>query len=358
MISLSKWLRHYTPGTPFQLVSGTYSLLSPAVPAAQPALPTIDAINVDQGSPVSSMPAYLDFSATPVDLTCTQEGAVGAAVGPSLMRSPEDALPPQRLCFGASSGHPPDYDVSELLAQHDRALVRLREEHQSEIAAQAAHHKAAVQAQSNSHDMALRDLRHKVTIFENDLQSLRAENAQLQKRAPRPQMPDMGLIMSLLRDVLRRTDISASRVHTVLTALIPRDRFALLAHDHELFLPSVPLVVSIATMLGIAPSDRKDLQRAFRAERVVRFDALAPSDSTPALPAAVDAAPQPALAPVASAPSAAATPASSDPPSPASTDPLPKFLQWLNAIPAGQESESARAFHLYMNLTCYRQPGT
>ena len=108
-------------------------------------------------------------------------------------------------------------------------------------------------------------------------------------------MPDISLVMGLLGDVSRRQDMSVSRVHSTLSFSVPRDRFALLPVDHDLFLPSVLLVVTIATMLGIAPSDWKELQRSFRVERVVRFhdlpssaaavsDSIVPSASAHVLP--------------------------------------------------------------------------
>ena len=66
-------------------------------------------------------------------------------------------------------------------------------------------------------------------------------------------MLDMCRVMGLLGDVFNRQNMSVSRVHSALSSLIPCDRFALLLADHELFLLSVPLVVTIATMIGIAP---------------------------------------------------------------------------------------------------------
>ena len=78
-------------------------------------------------------------------------------------------------------------------------------------------------------------------------------------------MPDMYLVMGLLGDVFRHQDVSASFFHSALSSLTQRGHFALLRADHELFLPSMPPVVTIATMLGIAPPNRKELQRSFRA---------------------------------------------------------------------------------------------
>ena len=88
---------------------------------------------------------------------------------------------------------------------------------------------------------------------------MRAENQRLQRQALAPVMPDMSLVMGLLGDVLRRQDVSSSRVHSTLSSLIPRDRLALLLAHHELVLLYVHLVVTIATMLGIAGPDRKEL---------------------------------------------------------------------------------------------------
>ena len=139
-------------------------------------------------------------------------------------------------------------------------------------------------------------------------------------------MPNMSLVMGLLGDVFRRQDVSTSRVHSTLSSLIPRDRFALLPTDHELFLPSVPLVASIATMLGIAPPDWKELQRSFRAERVVRFHDLPPSAaavSSPAVPSASEPVLPPSHVLLAAAP-AAATPEAN--PKGGCAESLPKFF--------------------------------
>ena len=163
-------------------------------------------------------------------------------------------------------------------------------------------------------------------------------------------MPDMSLVMGLLGDVSHRQDVSASRLHSTLSSLIPRDRFALLPADHELFLPSVPVVVTIATMPGIAPSNWKELQRSFRAKRCVRFhngpssasavpDSTVPSASTPVL-----SPPPPACVACGYAPEAN--------PKGGCAESLPKFVQWLNAVPAAREADSAKSFHLFIYFSC------
>ena len=165
-------------------------------------------------------------------------------------------------------------------------------------------------------------------------------------------MPDMSLVMGLLGDVFRRQDVSASRVHSTLSSLIPRDRFALLPADHELFLPSIPVVVTIATMPGIAPPDWKELQCSFRAERVVRFHDLPPSAaavSSPTVPSASEPVLPTSHALPAAAP-AATTPEAN--PKGSCVESLPKFLQRLNLVPTAREPDSAKIFHLFVNLTC------
>ena len=188
--------------------------------------------------------------------------------------------------------------------------------------------------------------------FDVQLQDLRAENQRLQRQNPAPIMPDMSLVIGLLDDIFRRQDVSASRFHSSLSSLIPRDCFALLPADHELFLPSMPLVVTIATMLGIAPPHWNELQRSFRAERVVRFHDLRPSKAAVSYFAVPSASPpiQPRPHVLPTATPAAATPEAN--PKGGGAESLPKFLQWLNAVPAAREPDSAKSFHLFMNLTC------
>ena len=51
----------------------------------------------------------------------------------------------------------------------------------------------------------------------------------------------------------------------------------------------------------------------------------------------------------------AATPSVATPefnPKGGSAESLPKFLQWLNAVPTARDPDSAKSFHLFMNLTC------
>ena len=209
-----------------------------------------------------------------------------------------------------------------------------------------------LQMRDNTHNSALGDLRAQVNGFDAQLQDLRAEDQRLPRQAPAPIMPDMSLVMGLLGDVFCRQDVSASRVHFALSSLIPRDHFALPPTDHELFLPSVPLVVTITTMLGIAPPDWKELQRSFRAERVVRFHEL-PSPAVVVSDFAVPPTSAPVLPPPQALP-AAASPAAAPEANPkgGNTESLPKFLQWLNAVPAAREPDLAKSFHLLMNLTC------
>ena len=153
----------------------------------------------------------------------------------------------------------------------------------------------------------------------------------------------------------RFQDVSASRVHSTLLSLIPRDRFALLPAHHELYLPSVPLVVTIATMLGIAPPNWKELQRSLRAERVVHFYDLPPCAAIVCY-AIVLSASAPVLLPPHVLPTAtlsAATPQGN--PKGGSAESLPLLLQWLSAVLVAREPNSAKPFHLFMNLTYVTQ---
>ena len=140
------------------------------------------------------------------------------------------------------------------------------------------------------------------------------------------------------------------RVHLALASPIPRDRFALLLVDHELFQPSVLLFVTIATMLGIAPPDWKELHRSFRAESVVRFHEL-PSPVFGICDSIVPLASAPVLPPPHPLP-AIATPVAAREANPRAccTQSLPKSLQWLNAVPAAREPDSAKSFHLFLIL--------
>ena len=263
------------------------------------------------------------------------------------------AILPQRLLFDPPAGNLPNYPtdriIDQLKQQHEGELTRLRDEHQSQLQLLKADHDAALQMRDSTHDAALHDLRTRVNGFDAQLQDLRAENRGLQHHTRAPIMTDISLVMGLLGDVFRCQDVSASCAQSTFKSLNPRDRFASLRADHELFFPSLPLVVTIATMLGLAPPDWKELSRSFRAERIVRFHDLPPFaaavfDST-ALPAST-----PVLSPLHVLPATTSSAAMRDTiPKGGSAESRPRFLRWLNAVPALLEPDSDKSCHLFMN---------
>ena len=133
--------------------------------------------------------------------------------------------------------------IDQLSQQHNQGMAQLHEEHQSHMSARSAHHKATLQARDNTHDATLRDFRSKVIDFEAGLHILRAENLQLQQSHHAQHATSHGSPP----DIVRCRDIPASRVHATLNAMIPRERFALFPANNEIFVLSVPPVVTGAT---------------------------------------------------------------------------------------------------------------
>ena len=262
------------PGTTFSPASSaSNNLLSPSFTST----PGTEHITIEDDPAASPALPCLDFATTPTNVTYSQVASTALPPQPNLMHLAA-AILPQRLLFDVMAGYPSNYETNRIIdqfnQQHEREMSRLRDEHQSQLQVLKAHHDAALEMRNNTHDAALPDLRTRVTGFDAQLQDLCAENQRLRRHSLAPAMPDMSLVMGLLGDVFGRQDVPASRIHSTLSSLIPRDRFTLLPANHELFLPSVPLVVSLATMLGIAPVDCKELQRSFRAECVARFHHL------------------------------------------------------------------------------------
>ena len=70
MVSLSKWLRLYTPGSPFLPRHSAHSLLSPP---GLPVMSTSETFHVDLVFPTWPGLSCFEFAATPADVTCTQD---------------------------------------------------------------------------------------------------------------------------------------------------------------------------------------------------------------------------------------------------------------------------------------------
>ena len=85
----------------------------------------------------------------------------------------------------------------------------------------------------NAHHVSLRDLWPRVNSFDAQLLDLRTENQRFERQPPAPAMPDLSLVMGFFGDIVHCQEISGPCVHSTLTSMMPRERFALLPSDHE-----------------------------------------------------------------------------------------------------------------------------
>ena len=152
MVTLSKWLRLYVPGTALSPASSTSnSLLLPSFTST----PSAEPIAMDDEPAVSAALPCLNFATV---LNFAKDAAAALPPQSDLVHLAA-AILPQRLLFDPPTTKPPDYEtdriIDQLSHQHQRKLSRLRDEHQPQLQVLKAHHEATLQMRHNKNDSAL-----------------------------------------------------------------------------------------------------------------------------------------------------------------------------------------------------------
>ena len=108
MVTLSKWLRLYVPGTTFSPASSSStSLLSPSFTST----PSAEPIAVDNEPAVSAALPCSNFPTASLDGTCTQDAAAAPPPQPDLAT----IILPQCLLFHPPTSTPPDYETNGII---------------------------------------------------------------------------------------------------------------------------------------------------------------------------------------------------------------------------------------------------